>query len=619
MVDEILTEQAGKKVILLGNEAIVRGALESGVQVAATYPGTPASEIGDTFARVSKQAGVYFEYSTNEKVAFEVAYAAALCGVRSLVSFKHFGLNVASDSVFPSAYIGVNAGMVIAFSDDPQGWSSAQSEQDSRLYARLMHLPMLEPSDPNECRDFTKLAFNLSEQFKIPVFIRETTRVSHTRSILSLGKLVKGQKMGKFVKDVKRYTNMPPYILEVKKELLRKMGELSELSDKSPLNFVLNANAKSKLGIICSGVSYNYVVEAMEDLKLKLPVLKIGFTYPLPEKRIKSFIKNFKSVLVVEELDPVLEMEVARLAKEANPKLEMHGKDLLPSVGEYGIEMVTYALCKLTGKKPDFDYNKQMEAYRKLQIKRRSPVLCAGCGHRATFYAAKIAAPDAIFAGDIGCYILAAYPPLEAQDTIFDMGASMGTAHGIKKVSEQKVIAFIGDSTFIHAGLPGLINMSYNKSNPLVIVLDNRITAMTGHQPNPSMGVTGTGEQTEEIKLDELAKACGVKHIKVVDPYNVKEMIDAIKEFLSLNELAVIIAKRECRLLTLRKARRAGTAIPKFQIDQNLCKECLTCVRNLGCPAVQMQDGKVSINEELCAGCAVCLQICPHKAVRAVK
>ncbi len=608
---QLLSKEVGKKIILLGNEAIVRGALESGVGFASTYPGTPASEIGDTFSAVAKAAGIYFEYSTNEKVALEAAAAAAICGVRSLVSFKHFGLNVATDSLFPLAYIGVNAGMVVVVADDPSGWSSAQSEQDSRLYARIAHLPMLEPSEPAECKEFVKLAFDLSERFKIPVLIRETTRVSHVRGLVKLGRLVKGKTAGKFVKDAKRYTNMPPYILEVKERLLEKIEKIRAIGERSKINFIVNG--KGKLGVITSGVSFNYVLDAMDMLKKQLPVLKIGMSYPLPENKIKKFISKLDSVLIVEELDPVLEHEVVALAKEANPKLKIFGKKLLPKVGEYKFEHVLAAISKLTGKKYAFNFKRHMRSCSKTRMPKRQPTFCPGCPHRAIFYAAKVAAgPKAVFGGDIGCYILGVFPPIEAQDFIFSMGASQGLSHGIKKVSKQKVIAFIGDSTFFHAGIPGLINMVYNKSNPLVIALDNRITAMTGHQPHPGAGFTGMGERAEEIKIEKIAEACGVKHVKVINPYNVRKAIATIKEFLEKDELALIVSKAECRLLTLRKARRAGIELQKFELDSDkLTKEQKLRLLELGCPAIVEVGGRMLIEKNLCTGCGVCAQLAP--------
>jgi len=617
-MNKVLLNKPGKKVLLLGNEAIVRGSLESGIGFVSTYPGTPSSEIGDTFAEIAKDAGIYFEYSSNEKVALEAAAGAALSGVRSMTFFKHFGLNVACESLFPLAYSGVKAGVVVVVADDPQGWSSGQSEEDTRLFARIAHLPMLEPSNAQECKDFVKIAFEISEKFKIPVLIRTTTRVSHMRSVVKLDNIVKGKTKGKFIKDIS-FRNFPPYLIDIHKELHEKLEELKKVSEKSKINFISN-NKKSNLGIIVSGVSYDYIMDAMDDLKIKFPVLKIGFTYPTPDKKIKEFIRNLKKVLVVEELEPILEERVQFLAKEVNPRLIIYGKSHLPKAGEYNEEIVLEALSKITGKKYLIDLVAHKEKYKKLKIAKRFPLMCPGCPHRATFYAAKVATQgmDVVYAGDVGCYILGLFKPLETQDFIFSMGASEGIGHGIKKTTDQKVIAFLGDSTFFHAGMPGMVNAVFNKSNPLIIVLDNRITAMTGHQPNPGVGITAMGEETKAIPIEDVAKSFGIENVKVVDPFNVNEMIETIKEFLNSDKLSVIVAKRECQLLAMRKKRAQGIKVAKFEIDQNKCKQAKVCLEKLACPAIYEKNGKIYIDKDICTGCAVCVQVCPNKAIKAV-
>ena len=615
----LLSNGKVKKIILMGNEAIVRGALESGVGFASTYPGTPSSEIGDTFARIAKKAGIYFEYSTNEKVALEVAAGAAFSGVRSMASMKQYGVNVAADSLLPVTYIGPNAGMVVAVADDPGCWSSAQSEQDTRYYSRMGHIPMLEPSDPQECKDFVKLAFKLSEKFKIPVFVRTTTRVSHGRGVVKLNKIVKGKTKGFFKKDLKKYNNIPPNTMRLHEELLEKIKNIRKISEKTKINFLVNSGVKSKLGIITSGVSFTYVMDALKDLKIKVPILKLSLTYPLPEKKIKNFIKRFKSVLVVEELEPILEKEIHGLAKTVNPKLKIHGKDYLPKSGEYHEDDVIHALTKITGEKFSMNLQTHSRRYEQLKKTRRFAIMCPGCPHRATFWAAKIAAgSNTVFGGDIGCYVLGIFPPYYTADFIFSMGASEGIIHGIKKTTDQKTIAFIGDSTFFHAGVPGLINTVFNKSNPLIIVMDNRITAMTGHQPHPGVGRTGMGEKTKEVKIEDIAKACGVKYVKVVDPFNVKKMIKTIKKFLKKDEVSVIVAKRECQLLAVRRKRRAGKKILRFEINQKKCKKCGLCMYYFACPAMYVEDGKFYIDKNLCTGCGVCAQVCPNKAIRPI-
>jgi indolepyruvate ferredoxin oxidoreductase alpha subunit len=609
-----ILEEKGKKVILLGNEAIVRGALEAGVKFATTYPGTPASEIGDTFSQIAKQLGIYFEYSTNEKVALEAAAGASFSGLKSIVSFKNFGLNVASDSFFPVAYFDLNASLVIVVADDPNCFSSAQSEQDSRHYAFLAHVPMIEPSSPQECKDFTKIAFEISEKFKIPVLIRLTTRVSHTRGVVLLGEIEKKEVKGYFKKDEK-YFNLAPKIIELHKKLLEKMEKIKEFSEKTEINFIVEEKARSSLGIITSGISFNYVLDALEDLKVKVPVLKLSFTNPLPEKKIGSFLKRFKKVLVVEELDDILEEKIKAIAKDSNPKVKVYGKDLIPKAGELSQELILLAIAKILGKNSN-KIEEISKKYKQIEMARRFPVMCPGCPHRATFYAVKKVAKDAVFGGDIGCYMLGILPPLNTLDFIVSMGAGEGIVHGIKKATNQKAIAFIGDSTFFHAGIPALINMVFNKSNPLIIILDNGVTAMTGHQPHPGSGRTGIGEETKKIDLENLVKACGVENVKVVDPFNLKEMEESVKEFLEKDSVSVIIARRYCQLLAVRDKKKEGIKIPKFEISREKCTKCGICLNEFACPAIKKEGGDFVIDEELCTGCAVCFQVCPYRAIR---
>jgi len=608
------------KVLLLGNEAIVRGALESGIGLASTYPGTPSSEIGDTYAEIAKDAGIYFEYSTNEKVALEVAAGAALSGVRSMTFFKHFGLNVACDSLFPLAYSKIKAGMVIIIADDPQGWSSGQSEEDTRPFARIAHLPMLEPSNAQECKDFVKKAYELSEKFQLPFLIRTTTRVNHMRSIVNLSNIVKGNTKGKFVKDI-AFRNFPPQVIKTHEELHKKLEKLKEVSENSNMNFIADKNLKGNTGIIVTGISFDYAMDAMDDLNIKLPVLRIGFTHPMPDNLIKSFIKKFKKVLVVEELEPIVENHVKMLAKEANPKLKVLGKGYFSCAGEYNEEIVLNVLSQITGKKYDFDLAAHKKKYLKIKEPKRLPILCPGCPHRATFYAAKAATKgaDVVYAGDVGCYILGVFKPFETQDFIFSMGASEGVGHGIRKTTDQKVISFMGDSTFFHSGMPGMVNTVFNKSNPLIIIMDNRITAMTGHQPNPGTGKNAMGEECKEVAIDEVARALGVEDVRVVDPFNVNLMISTIRELLQKDKVSVIIAKRECQLLAMRKKKAEGIKTAKFEIDQNACKKVGVCLHELACPAISEENGVYKIDKNICTGCAVCAQICPNKAIHVVK
>ncbi|MEE9405947.1 MAG: thiamine pyrophosphate-dependent enzyme, partial [Candidatus Aenigmarchaeota archaeon] len=530
----ILSPKAGQKIILLGNEAIVRGCLESGIDFATAYPGTPSSEVPMAFHWIVNHGnapGIYFEYSINEKVAFEAAAAAAFSGLTTITSMKHFGLNVAADALMPVAYIGVKGGFVVMVADDPHCCSSAQSEQDTRHYARMAHMPMFEPSDPQECKDFTKLAFELSRKHGMPVFLRTTTKVSHCRASLKIGKMKKGKRKGKFVKDFKRYNNLPPHTMEMHERILAKMDKIREtFSEKTPINKVINGNTKSRVGIITCSSAYSFVMEAMAILGLKLPVLKIGFTWPLPEKRISAFIRKYGSILVAEELDPLLQKEVERLAKEANPRLKIYGKNgYLPRADELDTEKLLLALSMVLNKSDPIDIKAHCRTCSALNIPKRTPVLCPGCQHRATFWSVKkTVGKDVIFGGDVGCYTLGVLPPHKMADTILCMGSGTGVSHGISKATGQDTVAFIGDSTFFHAGMPEMMNTVYNKSNPMIVILDNRWTAMTGHQPNPSTEINGMGEKTKKPDLVAIAKALGVDNTAKIDPFRIKASTEAV-------------------------------------------------------------------------------------------
>jgi len=551
------------KKVLLGNEAIVQGALEARVEFVSTYPGTPASEIGDIFSKIAGESGVYFEFSTNEKVALEAAIGASFSGLRCLVAMKNFGLNVCLDSLLPFCYTGSRGPFVIIVGDDPGCWSSAQSEQNSRAYAYLAHIPILEPSDAQEAKDFVKLGFEISEKFGIPVIVRTTTRVAHQRMPIVinpkseihwvrsrlLAELHLKQK-GKFIKDVKKFVTMPPRVLEMKRELLEKIEKIREFAervngDRVPVN---RDSVSANLGIITSGISYLYVKEVLEEFDLDIPVLKLDFFYPLPEKKIKTFIKGLKKVLIVEELEGYLEKEVRALAKEINCKLDIFGKNFLPNTGELNSKKVLSAVIKILNKKVKIPIplkNKNFET----GIPIRYPTLCQGCPYWSSFSIIKEMAPQGtIFGGDIGCYMIAGFPPHNIQDYLLSMGSSIGIGHGVKKAigNKEKLIALIGDSTFFHAGIPALINAVYNNSNPLIIVMDNRITAMTGHQPNPGMGETGMGEVSEGIDIEKIVKACGVKNVKTIDPVNSEEFKNTLNEFLNKKEVSVIISKKIC-------------------------------------------------------------------------
>ncbi len=540
------------KKILLGNDAIIRAALDSGVSFVSGYPGCPSAEIGDNFAKIAQKNGVHVEWSTNEKTALEASIGASFSGLKSLVNMKSFGINVCSDSLFPLAYTGTKGGMVIVVADDPSCWSSAQTEQNSRGYAYLSHIPVLEPSDPQECYDFTKLGFEISEKFNIPVILHTTTRVNHQKMpVIFEGVERESQfKKGEFIKNPHQYVTMPPRVMEMKEELLEKIEKITKFAEKSKENKI-SGNSKSKIGIITSGISYLHAMEALEVLGLDLPVLKLGFFYPLPSGKIKNFIKNLKKVLIIEELEGYLEKDITALSKDANPKLEIFGKNVLPEIGELNTEKVLIALAKMTGKKVIAQKTVN------LNLPKRTARLCEGCPYWYIFPVLKRAAPvGTIFGGDIGCNMIATLAPHNMDDYMFSMGSSLGIAHGVKKSTNQKVISMMGDGTFFHAGIPAIVNAVYNKSNPLIVILDNRITAMTGHQPNPGMGKTLMGEDTEELSIEEIAKACGVKNIKVLDPINMKDLENTVKDFLNKDEVSLIICKRVCALLERRQQKK---------------------------------------------------------------
>jgi len=540
-----------KKQILLGNEAIIKAALVSGVSFVSGYPGCPAAEIGDEFGKIAAENGVYAEWSTNEKVALEAAIGASFSGLKSLVNMKSFGINVCSDSLLPLAYTGTKAPMVIVVADDPSCWSSAQTEQNSRAYAYLSHIPMLEPADPQECYDFTKLAFEMSEKFSTPVILRTTTRVNHQKMPMVFEEIkTNGEfKKGEFVKNPHQFCTMPPRVLEMKAELLEKTKKISAFSEKSLINKVLGGSASAKFGIITSGVAHLHLLEALDEMGLKVPVLRLGFFYPLAQKKIEKFIKGLKKVLIVEELDGYLEREIRAIAKDINPKLEIFGKNVLPEIGELDSLKIMSAVSKVTGKK--FKTSSASPSIK--NPPRRYPKLCQGCPHLYTIAAIKRLAPDAIFGGDIGCYMIAGYPPHNTQDFEFSMGSGLGISHGVSKSTNQKVISLMGDGTFFHAGIPALINTVYNKSNPLLIVLDNRITAMTGHQTNPGVGKTLMSQVSQELQVADIAKACGVKNVKVLNPSNIQELDATIKEYLAKDEVSVIVCKLICALLAKRQ------------------------------------------------------------------
>jgi indolepyruvate ferredoxin oxidoreductase alpha subunit len=619
----LLKDRLKEHVLLLGNEAIARGILEAGISVVTTYPGTPASEIGDSVSEIAAKAGLYMEYSTNEIVAVEVAAGAANCGIRALAAMKHVGLNVAADMVMTLAYAGVRGGFVIVTADDPECYSS-QNEQDNRFYALLSNLPCLEPSDSQEAKDMTVSAIEISEKLELPVLLRPTTRVSHTRGPVEYGKIMKPNLRGKFIKDVRRLVMVPANSRPKHPVLLKKLEEAKEISEASPYNRIVHEGKSREFGIISSSSAYNYAIEAADLIDLDASVLKLGMTYPLPEKMIGNFLKRHKKIIVVEELEPYLEMQVKAIAKDYAPDVEIFGKMsrlYFPRDGEFSTRVVASGLAKITGRKLPIAFDRIDVRYAEVakDLPRRPAILCAGCPHRASFYVMRrVAGEKAVYSTDIGCYALGCAPPLSAGDIMTCMGASLGTAEGISKAISESTIAIIGDSTFFHAGIPGLINAVYNNHRVVVAVLDNMATAMTGHQPHPGTGMTGMKKPTQRVLIEKVAEGCGVKFVRVVDPFKVKETEAVLKEALQYSGPSVIVFRSPCTLMVVRERRRKGAAIGFYKVTEN-CTNCMACIKLLGCPALVVEDGKVSINEVLCTACGLCASVCPYKAVEYAK
>lgn len=572
------------KQLMLGNAALARGLYEAGCAVASSYPGTPSTETTEEAAKFDE---IYCEWAPNEKVAMEVAFGASMGGKRSFCAMKHVGLNVAADPLFTISYTGINAGMVICVADDA-GMHSSQNEQDSRHYAIAAKVPMLEPADSEEALEFTKLAFDLSERFDTPVFIKMCTRVSHSQSIVETHeRIVPPEKP--YIKNIQKNVMMPGNAKKKHPLVEARTRALAEYAETSPLNRI--EWGRRDLGIITSSTSYQYVKEVFGQ---DASVLKLGMVYPMPDKLIREFAAGVEEIAVVEELDPVIENHCRLLG------LSVKGKDILPLEDEYSQNMIAAAFGRNvpTGKKLDD------------AIPARPPVMCAGCPHRGMFYL--LAKNKCTVFGDIGCYTLGATPPLCALDISTCMGASVSGIHGFNKAlgkeSEGKTVAVIGDSTFMHSGMTGLANIAYNQSNSTVIILDNSITGMTGHQQNPTTGYNIKGDPAGKIDLEALCRSMGFARVRVVDPYDLAESEKVLKEELAADEPSVIISRRPCALLKYVKHN------PPFIVDKDKCKNCKMCMK-LGCPAISIHDGKAVIDKTLCLGCGVCKQLCKFGAI----
>jgi indolepyruvate ferredoxin oxidoreductase alpha subunit len=613
---KLLTENPGQKMLLLGNEAIARGAIEAGVAVTSTYPGTPSSEISLQFFQTSRESDLYFEYSTNEKVAMEVAAAAANSGVRSMCVMKHVGVNVAADALMTLAYVGVKSGMVVLTADDPYMFSS-QNEQDNRFYARLSGLPMVEPSSVEEAKDMVGYAFEISEKLREPVLFRTTTRINHSSAVVTLGKIRAPKTSGDFVKDPFNLVTVPAVSRKLHVKLLENIDQAREISENSPINFI---KGDGNWGIICNGVSYNYASDGIKELNIadRVRMLRLGFSHPMPEKMIKTFLKACDKVLVIEEGEPYMEEQIKAFAQEEGLTLPIRGKakDLFTRLYEFDPAQVRETIARF------FDVPYTPPAKPDIsdvpEVPQRPPNLCAGCSHRATYYAVKKAAEGlgTIYPTDIGCYTLGLLPPLSTADFLLCMGSSVGTGCGFSTATDKKVISFIGDSTFFHSGIPGLVNAVFNNHNFTLVILDNSTTAMTGHQPHPGVdmgdfNLTGYGR----VSIENVVRAIGVPHVAVIKPYRVNKSIEALKEAIAFKGVSVIISREACTLYaqSLKKARGK----PFYISDK--CKNHRNCVNELACPAFYTEGEKVYINADLCTGCSVCAQICPEKAILPVR
>lgn len=577
------------KKLMLGNEAVARGLYEAGCSFVSSYPGTPSTEITEYAAKYEE---IYAEWAPNEKVALETAFGASLAGKRSFCGMKHVGVNVAADPLFTVAYTGVNAGFIIGVADDP-GMHSSQNEQDSRHYAIASKIPMLEPSDSAESIAFVKEAFEISEKFDTPIFLKMCTRVAHSQSVIEESDRVEiAQK--EYVKDGAKYIMMPGNAKKRHPIVEERTNALVEYAETAFFNRV-EEGKENTVGIITSSTSYQYVKEVCGD---KYPVLKLGMINPLPVNKIKDFAKSVEKVIVVEELDGIIESHCKNIG------VDVSGKELFGLLGEFSQNIVAQKLGKTVPSGKALAEN----------IPMRPPVMCAGCPHRGLFYTLKKNKLTVL--GDIGCYTLGAVAPLNAIDTTICMGASVSSLHGFNKANQGKTdgktVAVIGDSTFMHSGVTGLINIAYNDSNSTVIILDNSITGMTGHQQNPTTGYNLKGDPASKINLEALCHSVGINSVRVVDPYNLSECDTVIKEELGKNEPSVIISRRPCALL--KYVKHAGP----IKTNTDKCVGCKMCMQ-IGCPAVSMENGKVKIDTTLCTGCGVCSQMCKFDVFEAVK
>ena len=629
----VILGESGKSDFLMGNEAIARGALEAGVSVATGYPGTPSSEIIDTLLEIAGDFGIYVEWSVNEKVALEIALAASFCWARSLCAMKHVGLNVAHDALVNACYIGARGGFVVVSADDPGAWSS-QNEQDNRYIAMQAYMPVFEPSDPQEAKDMIVYAYDFSERLNTPVMLRTVTRVSHATGRVVFGDIVKPERRVYFEKrpDLLIYDSAGARRNRI--ALIKRFEKVQEAVNNVPFNkMMLNDGS---VGVIASGVAYRYVMEALKvlEMKDKVSILKIGTPYPPPRDAIVRFLDAVDSVMVVEEVEPILETLVKSIAYEEDIDVEIRGRSILPRAGELTPRIVLEALSSFLKIDNPLDVDALNKAwnYSNSLPPPRPPTLCPGCPHRASFYSISTVAKrldrnpklyglnqlygektETILPGDIGCYGLAYLPPFKAIDTIICMGAGLGFANGLARLVKQPIIVSVGDSTFLHATIPALINAVYNNSRIVLVVLDNDVTAMTGEQPHPGSSISQEGKRP--VKIEDVARGCGVEMVRVVNPGNFEETQKALVDALKHDGPSVIVLRRPCELLRVRERLRKGETSSPYMVLAEKCTGCMICVNQFGCPAIVKAGNKVMIDSSICTGCGDCAGVCVPQAI----
>ncbi len=591
------------KKLLTGNEAIARGAYEAGVRYASAYPGTPSTEILENIALYKED--ILAEWATNEKVALEAAIGASIAGARSIASMKHVGVNVASDALFTFAYTGVNGGMVLVTADEP-GQHSSQNEQDNRNYAKFAKIPMLEPSNSQESKDMIKTAFEVSENFDTPVLVRVTTRICHSKGIVECSER-EDVAIKEYVKDITKYITVPAFAQKMRVKIEGRTQRLLEFSNTTDLNYIEWND--TKVGVITSGAAYSFAKEVFGD---SVSYLKLGFTYPLPTEKIKEFGSKVEKIYVIEENDSYIEEQVRILG------FDCLGNNFFPPYGEMTPDVIRKAV---------YGETKETLEYDRAKVVPRPPTLCAGCPHRGFFHQIG-KRKNVMIAGDIGCYTLGFADPYNAMDFNMCMGAASSTGHGAQQVfnmteNPKRVVSVMGDSTFFHTGINALMDVSYNGSNTVTVILDNRITGMTGHQDNPGTGYTLQGKEAKELDIKTLVLACGIEHVVQIDPNDLTAMKNALDWALSLEEPSVIITRWPCvlkRLTTQDKTEFKGVFQDRYSVNHEVCIGCKACVRT-GCPAISFdtEHKKSSINIEQCVGCSVCYQVCPVKAIGKVE